>query len=50
VSSKELAATNIDLVFDGLDTFASVEFVRYTTVFPNAKTGAKHGPLGAEWT
>jgi len=38
-------ATNIDLVFDGLDTFASVEFVRYTTVFSNAKTGAKVVPL-----
>lgn len=26
VSAKELAAVNVDLVFDGLDTFASVEF------------------------
>jgi len=29
VSAKELAAPNIDLVFDGLDTLASVELVRF---------------------
>jgi beta-mannosidase len=35
VSAKELAAINVDLVFDGLDTFASVEFVRYTICHAN---------------
>jgi beta-mannosidase len=44
VSAKELAAVNVDLVFDGLDTFASVEFVRYINFVtphgsnPGAKT------------
>jgi len=46
VSAKELAAPNIDLVFDGLDTFASVELVRFII---QVQIQALKYTLGIEW-